>query len=150
MMLATWFGIGRLRPAPGTLGTLAAIPFGLALQYIYGIPALIVGIIAMFALGVYVSNKYNEAEGEDDSSSIVIDEVVGIWIAGIPAMTNITLWIYAFLLFRLFDIWKPWPVSYLDREVKGGMGVMLDDVAAGVLALLGTATVASQYLYILH
>ena len=145
MILATWFGSGRIRPAAGTMGTIAALPFGYGLQMLYGIPAIVAGIIIIFAIGVYVAGIYDRKDGGHDSSTIVIDEVVGMWIAAIPAATHPGLWITAFILFRLFDIWKPWPVSLIDRHISGGLGVMLDDVAAGILAFLGTATVALSY-----
>lgn len=146
MIIATWFGSGRIRPAPGTMGSLAAIPFGMAMQALYGIPALLIGIVIVFALGVKSSNVYEEKSGEHDNSTIVIDEVAGMWIAGIPAGENIWLWGVAFLLFRLFDIAKPWPISKLDRDVKGGLGVMLDDVLAGFIAMCGTSMFAIPYL----
>lgn len=146
MIIATWFGSGRIRPAPGTMGSLAAIPLGIALQALYGIPALLLGIAVAFAIGVISSNVFEEKSGEHDNSSIVIDEVVGMWIAAIPAGTTIWLWGVAFVLFRIFDAIKPWPISKLDREVEGGLGVMIDDVAAGFVAMCGTSMFAIPFL----
>lgn len=149
MLLATWFGSGCLRPGPGTMGTIAALPFGYLIQMYIGIPGMLIAIAAFFAIGVMVSNIYERKSGTHDSSTIVIDEVVGIWIAAIPAATHIGLWAVAFVLFRIFDIWKPWPISYLDRELPGGWGVMLDDVLAGFLAMCGTAVFAIPLLGVL-
>ncbi|MGM0421576.1 MAG: phosphatidylglycerophosphatase A family protein [Pseudomonadota bacterium] len=149
MLLATWFGAGLLRPGPGTMGSLAAIPFGIGLQALYGIPALLAGIVILFGVGVLVSNIYDRKAESHDNSTIVIDEVVGIWIAAIPAATNLWLWTIAFVLFRLFDIWKPWPISHIDRNVSGGLGVMIDDVLAGFLAFCGTAVFALPLLGVL-
>lgn len=149
IIATTWFGSGRLRPAPGTIGSLTAIPIGMLLQYIYGIPALLLGIVVAFTIGVYTSNMYEEKSEEHDSSSIVIDEVVGMWIAGIPAATNIYLWILAFVLFRFFDIVKPWPISKADRDIEGGLGVMIDDVLAGIFAFFAVAASAIPFLGVL-
>jgi len=149
MYISTWFGSGLLRPAPGTMGSIAALPFGIALQYIGGITALGIGIVIVFIVGVKAANGYETASGEKDSKSIVIDEVAGMWIAGIPAATNIYLWLFAFILFRIFDAWKPWPISKIDREVKGGFGVMLDDVVAGFIAMCGVASLSITFLGVL-
>ena len=146
VLLATWFGAGLIRPAPGTMGSIAAVPFGILIQYLGGMPALIIASIILLIIGVSVSNYYEKHSGEHDSSSIVIDEVVGIWIAGIPAATNPILWVLAFCLFRIFDILKPWPVSIYDNRKKGGYNVMMDDVVAGIIAFFGVATFATLFL----
>lgn len=146
IILATWFGSGLMRPAPGTMGTLAAVPFGMYIQHVGGMMALCIAIAVVFAIGLYVSDYYEKKSGEHDASSIVIDEVVGIWIAAIPAATEPFLWVMAFILFRIFDILKPWPVSMYDKRKTGAYNVMMDDVVAGILALLGVATFAIIYL----
>jgi len=143
-LIATWFGFGLLRPAPGTIGTLAGIPLGYAIAFFGGPLALLLSAISLFFIGTVSANKYGKASGKVDDSSIVVDEVVGIWIAAVPAYTFIPLWIFAFLLFRLFDIWKPWPASYFDKDSKNGFHVMMDDVVAGIYALLGVVTFSAS------
>lgn len=140
--IATWFGSGLLRPAPGTLGTLAAVPFGFAIQYLFGYLALAAAAVIMLAIGTRAADIYGRASGEKDDQSIVVDEVVGLWIAAIPAENDISLWILAVILFRLFDIYKPWPASYFDKRAGSGFDVMMDDVIAGIYAFIGVATAA--------
>ena len=132
---ATWFGFGFFRPAPGTWGTIGAIPFGLFLMAI-GKPALVIGIVLVFLLGLWSSKKFSAMTGTHDNSMIVIDEVAGFWIVLLAAQPSAWSILFAFLLFRLFDILKPWPISWLDRNVKGALGVMIDDVGAGIAAAL--------------
>ncbi len=140
ILLATWFGSGYLPKAPGTWGSVAAIPPGLVLLWLGGIPVLLGGIVVVTALGFWASRKFDEDHGTHDSKMIVIDEVAGQWIALIPVLTaqglSPLLTVLAFLLFRLFDITKPWPISYFDSQVKGPLGVMGDDVIAGLAALI--------------
>jgi len=144
--VATWFGSGRLRPAPGTIGTAAALPFGYAITYFGGWPALALSALAMLLIGIVAADRYGKKSGEPDDQSIVVDEVVGVWIAAIPAERNLICWGIAFLLFRIFDIYKPWPASYYDRKKRGGYDVMMDDVVAGIYALCGVATAALGFL----
>lgn len=144
--VSTWFGSGRLRPAPGTMGSLAAIPFGVGIQYAGGPVALALAALAITCIGVVAANRYSKKSGVVDDQTIVVDEVAGMWIAGIPAETNPELWFFAFLLFRLFDIWKPWPCSYFDDKSASGVDVMMDDVVAGIYAFVGIGAMASLYL----
>jgi phosphatidylglycerophosphatase A len=139
VLLATWFGVGRLRPAPGTLGTLAAIPFGYAIAYFSGITGLLLASLLMIGLGTMAATYYGRKSGQKDDQTIVVDEVAGMWIAAIPAATHPELWVVAFILFRLFDIYKPWPASFFDKRATGGIDVMMDDVIAGFYAFLGVA-----------
>ena len=141
VLIATWFGAGRLRPAPGTIGTLAAIPFGYALNLLLGPIGLALAAVLLCGIGTMAANYYGKKSGTVDDQSIVVDEVVGLWIAAIPAGTNMAPWIAAFLLFRLFDIWKPWPASFFDNRSKNGFDVMMDDVVAGIYALFGVSIV---------
>ncbi len=129
------FGSGLAPFAPGTFGTLVAIPLyllclDLSLSMYLGL------ILFGFAIGVYWCDFTSKALGVHDHSGIVWDEIVGFFITMIavpPTMLNIIL---GFLLFRLFDIWKPWPIKLLDEKVNGGFGIMIDDVLAGIFALL--------------
>lgn len=133
---ATWFGFGFARPAPGTWGTIGAIPFALFLMAIGGKAALLVGIAVVFLLGLWSARKIEDMTQSHDNSMIVIDEVVGVWIALLASTFTFTSVLLAIVLFRFFDILKPWPVSWLDKNLKGSLGVMLDDVAAGKFAAL--------------
>lgn len=143
VLIATWFGAGRIRPASGTMGSLAAIPFGIAIQYIAGIPGLILATILLMWVGTIAADYYGRKSGQTDDQAIVVDEVVGMWIAGIPASINPVLWAIAFVLFRLFDITKPWPASYFDNHERAtALYVMLDDVVAGIFAFFGVASLA--------
>lgn len=132
-LLATWFGAGKIPFAPGTMGTLVALPFAYLIHIYGGEQMLLVASLVLFLLGVWVSERYMTANNtEDDPGEIVIDEVAAVWLlmAALPATLN--GYIFGFLLFRVFDIWKPWPVSICDRGGLGGFGVMIDDLAAAI------------------
>ncbi len=135
-LAATWFGVGLLRPAAGTWGSLAALPFGWLIMATAGPVALLVAAAIFFAIGVWASNKMEAASETKDPSSVVLDEVVGQWL--VLSITPLSLGWYgvAFALFRLFDVWKPWPVRWADRDLEGGWGVMSDDVLAAIYAAL--------------
>ena len=135
-VLATWFGAGLLPKAPGTWGSLAALPIGYAITTLGGVELLGILTILLFIIGVWASNVTSNETGIADPSEIVIDEVVGQWITLLSIPPNIILYFLAFVLFRLFDIWKPWPISWADEKIKGGFGVMLDDVLAAILAVV--------------
>lgn len=137
------FGAGLSPYAPGTMGTLAAIPLYLLIS---ALPlAIYLGIIITgFLLGIYFCRVTSEALGVHDHPGIVWDEVIGFCITMIAAPAVSWQWIVAgFVLFRLFDIFKPWPVRLADKRLPGGFGIMLDDVLAGVYAL--TAMQISGY-----
>jgi len=130
-MFVSVFGIGFIPFASGTFGSLAGIIIGYALNLInYNLFFLIIPML--FILGVIASNTYQKQTGEKDSSVIVIDEVVGQLIAMMFVMDDYVLVFISFIIFRLFDIYKPWPASYADKKMTGGFGVMLDDVFAGI------------------
>jgi len=134
--VATWGGCGLIRPAPGTWGTLGAMPFGVILLMLGGVPALLIASIIIFPIGLWASKKFEGMVNEKDSGMIVIDEVVGVWIALIPALLTPLSIGLAFVLFRFFDILKPWPIAYFDKHFKGPFGVMIDDVIAGIFAAI--------------
>ena len=125
--LATWFGCGLLRPAPGTWGTLGGVPLGIALIYFGGLPWLLGGLAIVTLLGFWACARLQEQTGDHDASYIVIDEVGGLLIALIPAGLTPLSVLAAFVLFRFFDILKPWPVSWLDKKINHSAGVMLDE-----------------------
>ena len=136
VILATWFGSGLLKPAPGTWGSAAALPFAWAIATYAGSLALVPAALLLFGIGVWASNVYDRKTGGHDASEIVIDEVVGVWLTLAVIGPSLVGYAIGFALFRLFDIVKPWPVRWADRQVSGGLGVMLDDVlAAGYAAL---------------
>lgn len=146
IFLATWCGSGLLRPASGTWGSMAAIPFGYSISFIAGQWALALAAFLLYWVGVAAAAHYERKSGQKDNQAIVIDEVVGMWIAAIPAGTNWDLWLAAFFLFRVFDVYKPWPASFFQNRKKEGVDVMMDDVVAGFYAMLGTATMALGYM----
>lgn len=131
-LAATWFGSGLLPWLPGTWGSLAALPFGWALVALAGKWGLVAAMVAIFAAGCWVSGIYARHAGISDPGAIVIDEVVGQWAVLLVVPQEVGAYFVAFLVFRTFDIWKPWPIRWVDRYVKGGLGVMLDDLVAGV------------------
>jgi len=133
-LLAIWFGAGLLPKAPGTWGSLGALPFAYALVHWGGLEALAVATVIVFGVGVWASEITSSEMGVSDPSEIVIDEVAGQWLTLLVVPPDLILYAAGFLLFRIFDIWKPWPISWADQNVKGGLGIMLDDVIAGVYA----------------
>ena len=139
--VGTFFGAGLLKPGPGTFGSVAAVLLWLGAAQIPGIGseglAVVTGLGALLAtlIGIPAATIVARESGREDPGFVVVDEVAGQWIALIAIRPDIKHAIFALLLFRLFDIWKPWPVSQLE-ELPNGTGIMLDDVAAGALALL--------------
>ena len=131
-----------MKPAPGTWGSLAALPVGWLLLSLGGPAALIVASLALFGLGIWAATVFFAKTGRHDVRQIVVDEVVGQWlpllaVGALPADRSAGWleYLLAFALFRLFDVVKPWPIGWLDRHVHGGVGVMLDDIVAGLFAL---------------
>ncbi len=133
--LATGFGSGLSPFAPGTVGTLAAIPFYWLMSYLPLSGYIAVTVVAAVA-GIWICQSATKAIGQDDHGSIVWDEFVGFWITMIAAPKGLFWLLAGFLIFRFFDIIKPWPIRWLDRYVKGGLGIMVDDVLAGLFGLL--------------
>ncbi|NQY37952.1 MAG: phosphatidylglycerophosphatase A [Alteromonadaceae bacterium] len=132
--LALGFGSGLAPKAPGTFGTLAAIPVyllcaPLAASYYAAI------VLIMSLCGIYICDKAALDAGVPDHGAIVWDEIVGFMITMFMIPLSWQSIVVGFLLFRLFDIFKPWPISYIDKNCHGGLGIMLDDVLAGLLAL---------------
>jgi phosphatidylglycerophosphatase A len=136
------FGSGLATFAPGTFGTLAAVPLYLLMAPL-SLPIYLVVVVLSFIFGVWVCGKAGADLGVHDHGGIVWDEFVGLWITMIAAPAGWEWVVVGFLLFRLFDIWKPWPIGWADRQVSGGLGVMLDDVIAGIFALLVLQLIAA-------
>ncbi|STX52177.1 phosphatidylglycerophosphatase A [Legionella busanensis] len=133
--VAFGFGTGLLPIAPGTWGTLAALPLYLLINN-YSLPIYLFIIFLFFILGIYVSGKVVKDLGVDDYGGIVWDEVVGYLLTMAGAPIGFFWMLSGFILFRLFDIWKPFPISFIEKRIKGGLGVMLDDILAAVPACL--------------
>ncbi len=142
-LFATWFGVGLLRPAPGTWGSLAALPCAWLVHAVFGFAGLFLATLAVAGLGLTVAQRLT-TPADPDPDTIVIDEVAGMWLALWPVSLGaahagvdpVRLWpgiLTAFLAFRLFDIWKPGPVGWADR-LRSPFGLILDDLLAGVLA----------------
>jgi phosphatidylglycerophosphatase A len=132
---ALGFGTGLAKKAPGTLGTLVGLPMfwlisGLDVYSQFAI------ISALFLIGIYFCDKTGKALGVSDHGGIVWDEIVAIMLVLTVTPYQWQWWLTAFLLFRLFDIWKPAPIRQCDARVKGGLGVMLDDLLAAVYAII--------------
>ena len=152
-LIATVCYVGHLRPASGTWGSLVALPLAWGLHLIAGPWLLIIAIITFYIMGLWATAQETRDGGDHDPSEIVVDELVGQWIAFLPvsigaahvgaALTALWPgWVAAFLLFRLFDIWKPGPIGWADRK-GDATGVMLDDVIAGVFAAFGVVILAA-------
>jgi len=155
-LFLTFFGSGLSPVAPGTVGTLASLPIGIAILYYLGADSLFMLTFAITLIGIFEVNKYESKSGSHDESSIVIDETAGIWLTlvitahGLTLFQNIPygLWtvsILSFISFRLFDIWKPSTIGWIDRKLEGGLGVMLDDIVAGLAA--GALNLLLFYVY---
>lgn len=133
--LALGFGSGLAAKAPGTFGTLAAVPLYLLLAQLPLSWYLAVTLVCVLA-GIYICDKAAKDMGVHDHGAIVWDEVAGLLITMIAAPAGVLWLIVGFVLFRLFDIIKPWPIRWLDAKVEGGFGIMIDDVLAGIFALV--------------
>lgn len=131
--IATVFGAGYSPVAPGTVGTLAAVPLAYLLGRM-GTAVFIVGTAVVIAVAIWAATQAELAFGEHDSSKIVVDEVAGYMVAMLAAPESASHLVPAFVLFRAFDILKPPPIGAIDRRVGGGLGVVLDDLLAGVYA----------------
>ena len=133
LLLATGFGVGYSPIAPGTLGTLVAIPIYYFLSEISS-PLYEITIVGFFFLSVWISENAERYFGKKDDQRIVIDEIIGFLITMLWIPKTILFIIIGFFLFRFFDILKPFPIRHLEKKFKGGYGVVLDDVLGGVYA----------------
>ena len=141
-LFLTFFGAGLSPKAPGTVGSLASLPVGMAVIYYLSVETLFTLTLAITIIGIFEVNKYEQATGIHDHQQIVIDEAAGMWLSLMIAYSTATAMqypyaeilaiIFSFAAFRLFDIWKPSTIGWIDRELKGGLSVMLDDVLAGI------------------
>lgn len=139
--LVTGLGSGMLRPAPGTWGSIAGLLLAYFMVHLGTDPIeLVFWCLGLTIIGTKAIDFVHMETGIKDASEIVVDEVIGQWIALLPvvalAPTNLAAWLAAFILFRVFDIIKPWPIYVIDRNTQSGLGVILDDVVAGFIAAI--------------
>ncbi len=143
-LITTFLYAGLMRPAPGTWGSIAALPAAWAIHSLGSFPALAISTLIVALVGWWATARALRHSDDPDPSEIVIDEVAGMWVALLPASAGawslgyhaLALWpgwVAAFVAFRLFDIWKPGPIGWADRQ-HGALGVMLDDLIAGLFA----------------
>lgn len=148
--IALFFYVGRLRPMPGTWGSLAATLLAWPILEHWGprVLAIIAGVVAL--VGLWACDRYEQATGRHDAGEVVVDEVVGQWytlLGLVILLGRVPLWpelLAGFVAFRLFDIVKPWPFSVLDRKIPGGFGTMIDDM---LIALPATALLWLLYAF---
>ena len=133
--LALGFGSGLAAKMPGTFGTLAALPLVALLSHYSSFTTYLIVTILVSIVGIWICGKAAQDMGVHDDSSIVWDEAAGMLITMLAVPLSWQTLLVGFLLFRFFDILKPWPISYLDKHVHGGFGIMIDDVLAGLFAL---------------
>lgn len=133
--VAFGLGSGAIPLAPGTFGTLMAIPFYLLLQPL-PLPFYLAFTLLFFAASSWICDRVSRETGTHDHPGMCLDEFVGFFVTMIHAPTGWPWVVLGFLLFRLFDIWKPWPINWLDKKVHGGFGMVLDDVVAGIFAMI--------------
>ena len=134
-LLAFGFGAGLSPKAPGTVGTLVAIPIFILMSQLTLINYIIL-LILIVILSFYIAGESARLLGVHDHGGIVIDEICGYLLTMIMAPNSWQAIIIGFILFRVFDIFKPWPIKYLDQHIPGGVGIVVDDLMAGIYALL--------------
>ncbi|MBY0355061.1 MAG: phosphatidylglycerophosphatase A [Rickettsiales bacterium] len=145
-ILATWFFVGKVPFAPGTFGSLAALPFAYAIFSVFGEWTLLGAAFFLYFMGIWASDTYMAAQSdhEHDPAEIVIDEVAGMWCllalwqilySQQFSISSLHWLVGGFIMFRVFDIFKPWPISWVDAKVKGGFGVMIDDILAAIFPM---------------
>ncbi|MCW7764271.1 phosphatidylglycerophosphatase A [Photorhabdus luminescens] len=135
-LLATGFGSGLSPVVPGTMGSAAAIPFWLLLIQLPEWICWLVIIVGMFC-GIVICQRTSDDMKVHDHGSIVWDEFIGMWITLMAIPVVNWQWVLTgFIVFRILDMWKPWPIRWFDRYVHGGLGIMLDDIIAGVFSFV--------------
>ncbi|HLI21073.1 MAG TPA: phosphatidylglycerophosphatase A [Stellaceae bacterium] len=138
-LIASWFGSGLLPWAPGTWGSLAALPFAWVILLFGGKLWLLAGAAIVFVIGWIAADRATRGGSDPDPGWVVIDEVAGQWLTLLLLPLTLAGFAIGFMLFRLFDIWKPWPIRAVERRYGGGFGIMIDDVLAAIYAMLVVA-----------
>ncbi len=133
-VLAFGFGSGLSPKAPGTMGTLAAVPLYLFLEQ-FSLPIYLLATLLISLVGIWICDRSSKLLGVHDHGGIVWDEFAGLLVTMIAAPSGWQWVVIGFILFRFFDVLKPWPISWLDKHVGGGFGIMVDDLLAGFFAL---------------
>lgn len=133
--IAFGFGSGAMPIAPGTFGTLIAVPFYLAIAT-FSLPVYITLVVLITLGSMWLCERVSREINVHDHQGMCLDEIVGYLVTMIGAPYGFFWMALGFLLFRVFDIWKPWPIDYIDQKVSGGFGMILDDVLAGIYSLL--------------
>ena len=141
LFMAFGFGAGLAPKAPGTVGTLVAVPLYLWLAQ-FSTPVYLAAVLVIALAGIGICGRAAARLGVHDHPGIVWDEFAGYLVTMIPASGSWISLLAGFILFRLFDIWKPWPISVADKKITGGTGIMLDDLLAGIPAAIGVAVAA--------
>jgi phosphatidylglycerophosphatase A len=144
MAIATGCWVGNLPKAPGTWGSLFALLPWLLIKD-FSLPVYLLTLLLVFIIGFFAAGSAEKILDRADAGPIVIDEILGMFITLTLAPNNPIAWLLGFLLFRLFDIIKPFPVSWFDQRIHGGIGIMMDDVVAGIYALISL-----QFLWYLY
>jgi phosphatidylglycerophosphatase A len=134
-LLAFGFGLGLAPKAPGTVGTLLGVVFAWLVLDLDLMVQIGIGV-AMFIVGIWICGDSSKRIGQHDPGGIVWDEIAAMYLTLLVAPMTITAWILAFVLFRVFDIVKPWPIRDLDHRMGGGLGIMLDDLVAALYAAI--------------
>ncbi|MBT5658871.1 MAG: phosphatidylglycerophosphatase A [Rhodospirillaceae bacterium] len=137
-LIATWFGTGLISKFPGALASLATLPCAWLIMRDFGLNGLLIFVITAFAAGLWASNVMVQEIGDEgaDPGMVVIDEVAGQALTLCVVPPDLMLYFVGFVLFRLFDILKPWPISLCEARIKGGLGIMVDDIVAGIFAAI--------------
>lgn len=154
-IIATVGGVGHMRPASGTWGSLVALPLAMGVVLLGGFWLLVLAILPAYLAGLWATQRVTAGQDNHDPSEVVVDELVGQWIAVLPVVYGVSRmgvdmlalwpgWVAAFFLFRFFDILKPGPVGWADAR-DDATGVMLDDVIAGVFAALSVSALAALW-----
>lgn len=148
-LFLTFFYTGLSPYAPGTVGSIAAAIAGYIILLYFPVSTLVLLCILITLIAVKEIDKYEKNSGKHDPKEIVIDEVVGVWLAFALSGTTLLQMILSLLFFRLYDIWKPSIIGRIDKNYEGGIGVMGDDIVAGILAGISSALVYQFYNYLI-
>lgn len=133
-IIATWFGVGRLPLAPGTWGSLVTLPIGWLAASWLGPKWLFAAMVIIFVVGWWAADVFAHRNDREDPPEVVVDEVAGQLVVLAFAPIDLAYYAAAFVLFRIADIWKPWPIYLVERRLGGGFGIMVDDILAGCYA----------------
>ena len=135
-LIATWFGVGRLPLAPGTWGSLVTLPIGWFGASWLGPTWLFAAVVIIFVIGWWAADVYAHRNNLKDPAEVVVDEVAGQLVVLAFMPIDLAYYAAAFVLFRIADIWKPWPISFAEKRLSGGFGIMVDDMLAGGYAAI--------------